>query len=992
MKEKAQGRFSLNLLLFSVLLVVVLGVLFHQSFVPDLVHFGNDDPLAQEQSAWAHLPGAFIGEWSDLNSLGVSGGVAIPDLTSLVRMLIGEVGFAKFVIPISLWFLGFSAFFFFARSGLGTMAAALGALAATLTTGFFSNACWGSVAPILGFAFTFLALGAVAKKDSNIPFWVAPALAGIAIGFNVMEGADIGALFSLVTAGYIIYRGLIGDLDPLTDRRRTVGLVCLNVTFLLMFVFGIYLRIGALILGALLVGTAVLNWAFLSKQLWPSRIANGVLYTWFVAAFAAFLSFSTVLSLASAVGGIKTQEDPQAKAAKWDFATQWSLPKSETLSLIVPNLFGCRINTPGSATYWGSIGRDPMWDRYFASGATGPQPPDGAFIRYTGRGIYLGTLVALVAFWAALQSFRAKNSVFNVTERRLIWFWAAAFFICLLLAWGRHAAAFYAIVYHLPWFDNFRNPDKFLHVLTFAAVVLFGYGVYGLNKRYLQEPNASAPSDGKDRHGTGVTAKPTQGTLPKPKSWSSRVSGFDKCWVVGCALAVVLSLIGWAVYANSRVGLEQYLQGVGFGGDFGHQIASFSISQVGWFVGFLAAGSALLLAIISGWLSGSRALWAAVLMGVLLSADLIRADKPYISFWNYKQKYETDAQEPIIKFLMDHSAGKPYDRVGYALPYPLATPPQFGEFQTLWGIEWTQQLFPYYNILTPDIVQMPRMPPDLIAFRNAMMMRFNADDKGNAMLDDKTLYRNGRQWQLAATRYLVGPAPLLDALNQVFDTSPNRFRIVQRFYLGPRPGVTSAGQFSDIAAIPTDDTNAPYALFEFTGALARATLFTNWQVKTNDQAALEEMASRAFDPAKTVLLPTPLPIPTNPSTTNVNSGSVQITDYKPADIKLEATPTAASVLMLADRYDPDWHVWVDGKESQVLRCDYLMRGVYLTPGKHVVEFCFRPSVGPLYEYLLAVLVGLGLLLYAWVKPQRHPERDESESGSEPKKSPNQVAV
>ena len=48
--------------------------------------------------------------------------------------------------------------------------------------------------------------------------------------------------------------------------------------------------------------------------------------------------------------------------------------------------------------------------------------------------------------------------------------------------------------------------------------------------------------------------------------------------------------------------------------------------------------------------------------------------------------------------------------------------------------------------------------------------------------------------------------------------------------------------------------------------------------------------------------------------------------------------------MLADAFDPDWQVFVDGKKSEVLRCNYVMRGVYLEPGHHNVEFRFRPHI------------------------------------------------
>jgi len=63
-------------------------------------------------------------------------------------------------------------------------------------------------------------------------------------------------------------------------------------------------------------------------------------------------------------------------------------------------------------------------------------------------------------------------------------------------------------------------------------------------------------------------------------------------------------------------------------------------------------------------------------------------------------------------------------------------------------------------------------------------------------------------------------------------------------------------------------------------------------------------------------------------------------------------------------FDPNWNVRVDGKPETLLRCNYIMRGVYLPPGAHTIEFRFQPPVGPLYVSLAAV--GTGLLLLGFV--------------------------
>jgi len=696
------------------LLMGVLLALFLRSLDPDFVVFSNDGPLGIQMSAWLRLPQAFFGQWYDLNSIGTNAGASLPDLTNLIRLAIGPVRYAKFSAPIALWILGVSAGFFFRRSGMKPLTATLGGLAACLTTGYFTNACWGATPQIVAIAMDFMALAALAKKD-KLPFWIAPALGGMAVGFNVMEAADIGALFSMLVAAFAVYQSVSEERSPIAARAVR--------------------GMGRTIVMAVFAG--------------------------FTAAYAVSVLIGTTITGISGTG-----QDEPTKAARWDFATSWSMPKRETLALIVPNLFGCAVVTPGDANYWGGLGTDPAWDRYFASDKKDPPPSPEHFMRHTGRGIYLGGLVVIIGLWAALQSFRKKDSVFSMAERKLIWFWLAVAVVSLLFAYGRFAP-FYRLIYNLPYFSTIRNPDKFLHFVTFASVVLFAYGLHGLQGRYLRGQLVTAPGG-------------------RSKSWWSRVDVFERRWVVGSVVAIFLSLVAWVAYSSLRGHVEDHLAELqrldalrnGRGADPGavHDFVasqvSFSLRQVGWFVLVLFLSSGTLLMIFSGTFTGRRAQWAGVLLGIILVGDLARANWPYITFWNYKEKYEAYGPNPIIKFL----ANKSYEHRVAELPF--RPPDQLAAFNSLYRIEWTQQLFTYYDIQTLDIVQMPRMPQDLEAFERSMQFT------GTPPLT--------RRWELTSNRYLLGPAGYLDALNQQLDPTLHRFRIITNFDIVPKPFVVQA--------------------------------------------------------------------------------------------------------------------------------------------------------------------------------------------------------
>ena len=924
----------------AVLLATVLVFLFWESLVPGYVHFANDGPLGQQMTAWSRLPGIMTGAWADLNDIGSFPGGASPNVDTFLRWALGPVGFAKFLPPVALFILGLGAWTFFRQLRLTPLAATLGALAAMLNSTYFSGACWGVATQEIAVGMIFFALALIVSVSPATPVldrWARIALAGFAVGMNVMEGADIGALFSLFVAGFVIYQAFVA----------TEGGVVM-------------------------------------------KLARGTGRVVLIAVCAAFISAYALSSLIGTQikGIVGMQQDAETKARRWNEATLWSLPKLEALGLFVPGLFGYRMDTPNNmemfkdgfegGNYWGAMGRDPAWYRYFENGGKGPQPPGS--LRFSGGGNYTGVLVALAALWAAFQAFRKGNSVFTPAERKLLWFWTGVAILSLLLAFGRFAP-FYQILYALPYFSTMRNPGKFLGFFSFAMPVLFAYGIHGLNRRYLEIPLANAAN-----------------LNARLKSWWAKADLFDKRWILGCLAAIGASLAGWLIYSLSRHSLEQYLDTVQLGGELAPRIAGFSIRQAGWFILFLTVSVAVLALILSGTLAGRRAKGAGILLGLVLVADLGRANLPWIVYWNYPEKYETSGPNPIIQFL----AQKPYEhrvvifpeRILAAFQVPEQVSQAEAQVSRLYDIEWNQHLFPYYNIQTLDLIQRPRTPEDIDAYEKALAIR-----------SIETLRNLSRQWQLTNTRYVLGFVGLLNLLNPHFDPGQERFRIAERFDIVLKPGITRFTQWQDLTA--QTSTNGIYALFEFTGALPRAKLYANWQraeddpaarealskarlspedlaslkqLGTNDFLTLKGLASPSFDPAQTVLLASPVPAPPNTAGAATNAGTVEFSSYASKDIKLHALATAPAVLMLNDKYDPNWQVWVDGKRADLLRCNFIMRGVYLTPGPHDVEFLFKPGTRDLYVSLAATALAL-LLLGFVVFSKKPPARDPVQLGA-----------
>ncbi len=992
-------------------LVAILGALFWKGIRPDHVVFSNDGPLGVISSVCSRLPDGFTGNWQNQNWVGIPGASATPDISAMLAWMAGPLIFAKIYPAFALLFLGLSAWLCFRQWKFSPLACIVGALAVGLNSDFFSTACWGVAGQPISFGCDFLALAALADETSPRR-WIRTILAGFAVGVGVMEAFDIGAVFSLVVAAYALYQGLLTEGPAAMRLRRGI-----------------------------------------------SRLAVIALCAGFIAAAALTTLIGTQIQGVAGMG-----QDAASKARRWDEATMWSMPKLETLSMVVPGLFGFRMDTANGGSYWGKCGRDAAWDRYFAGeplrpgqalhfscakdpnivfslpidadgkvslpgigdlhaggksladvqdqigklspalaakGITVALERPGGFIRYGGGGIYTGVVVVLIALWAALQGLRGENSVFTPGERKYIWFWVGLTVLCVLIGFGRFAP-FYQFFYALPFASTMRSPSKFFHVVEWATVILFAYGVHGLS-RLCVAPAEEAMED-----------------LPAfLKTWWEKATSYDRKWIVGIAIAFGVSVLGWLIYASSADRLVAYLKEMALlDGQhspedyvaYARATAAFSIRQVGWYIVFLALGIVLLASILSGFFAKSlskrpalifgavlfgiliialilrvdyillfalalaavafissgffpacRAKLGVVLLGVLVMADLGRANLPWVIDWNWVDKYASNS-------VIDRLREKPYEQRVAILPFSF--PPQFGLLSNLYEIEWKQQLFPFYNVQSLNIIMMPRPPVDYMPFEMAL----SGDGTQNS------LYKLVRHWQLTNTRYLLGPVGFLDVLNT--DVDPDKsFKILARFDLSLKPGITEFSKLEDITA--EISSQGQYAIFDYTAALPRAKLYSDWQVITNDDRTLAELASRPFNPQKLVLVASPLPAPSAVAT-NSNPGTIEFQSYEPKKIVLKADASAPSVLLLNDKTDSNWHVTVDGKPETMLRCNYLMRGVFLQPGSHVVEFRYQPFIGTLYVSTFAAIVAVLLVGYLVFGGEKMPSL--SGSKSQPTKS------
>src|SRR3989442_2709528 len=199
----------------------VLSLLFHPSFRSEKVLFSNDGPLgasiAQADEVWDNLRGS----WQELNWLGGKSPGGFLTAGYLTWAMLGPLLCSKFIAPLSLLFLGLSAWVFFRQLGFHSIACVLGGMAAALNMDAFSSSCWGVMGWTLARASIYLALAALPNATVE-KVWLRAVLAGFAGGFGFVGWFGVGGPFIVYVGGFVFFYALIAP--GATAKKFAAGL------------------------------------------------------------------------------------------------------------------------------------------------------------------------------------------------------------------------------------------------------------------------------------------------------------------------------------------------------------------------------------------------------------------------------------------------------------------------------------------------------------------------------------------------------------------------------------------------------------------------------------------------------------------------------------------------------------------------------------------------------------------------------------------------
>lgn len=156
--------------------------------------------------------------------------------------------------------------------------------------------------------------------------------------------------------------------------------------------------------------------------------------------------------------------------------------------------------------------------------------------------------------------------------------------------------------------------------------------------------------------------------------------------------------------------------------------------------------------------------------------------------------------------------------------------------------------------------------------------------------------------------------------------------------------------------------------------LPKAWLVHAVQVAPDPNQRLMLMNSPYFAPRQMALVENPPPFPMPAAAGGDPPVPVEVTTYEANKIIITAATPRPALLVLGEKYYRWWYAYVDGKRVEIEPVNHILRGVYLAPGSHRVEFRFDPLPFKIGKYLtLGTFAFFGVLLLREWRNRRRPQ-------------------
>jgi hypothetical protein len=167
-------------------------------------------------------------------------------------------------------------------------------------------------------------------------------------------------------------------------------------------------------------------------------------------------------------------------------------------------------------------------------------------------------------------------------------------------------------------------------------------------------------------------------------------------------------------------------------------------------------------------------------------------------------------------------------------------------------------------------------------------------------------------------------------------------------------------------------------LYENSNWLPRAFLVKNFKVVVEEQEFARAFIESDINFRETVLLESQpfrfLTLKEQPAIPAL-SPAVRIVKYENNRMVLTVDTPEAALLFMSEAFYPGWKAYVDGKDEEILRANYVFRAIPVGPGSHRIEVVFEPlsfKIGLAVSLLTIFLLIAGLII--WTRRRGRGER------------------
>jgi len=556
-------------------------------------------------------------------------------------------------------------------------------------------------------------------------------------------------------------------------------------------------------------------------------------------------------------------QSQRAGGVEYDRAMTYSFWPWRLLTFFAPDFFG----NPGRGDYWG-------------------------YATYWEDAGYVGVLPLLLAVWAMVRR--------GVGAEQQKWFWVGCGVAALLLALGKNTPLFPFLFRHVPTFDLFQSPARWLAVVTVALAALAGIG-------------AQAWPVGRAGRRQGALWLVIGAALAIGGWAAPHLIAGERLATFGAAtlrLGVTLAVAGVLALWRTSARLQPNATNIPSGQCVGQASQPVGAGQASQPVGSLErpphTGFAPVekpptrhrtrkvsaIGLQSAWVY-VMLLWQVAVL-IFVGLDLLLFGRPLVpsadrALYQGQTERATIAPRP--------SAGRVY--------WPADLQHPRSEYDAEYRVKFRYLTLSGFG---PHDVDYWR------GMREALIPNIG-------MLDGIATANNFDP--LLVRRY----AEMLAAI----PASPNLLRVMGVTHIASdRPWPTGEPVY----------TSSGITLYRLSNALGRA-----WIVPAAHQVPADRMlaalTSPTFDPTTHVLIEAPPPGP-NPYPLIPNPYSLSLHDT-PNGVTIHATLDAPGYLVVADTWYPGWRAEVDGKPAEILRANHAFRAIYLEVGDHTVNMVYRPQ-------------------------------------------------